>query len=132
MTGWSVSAAFVDYDRDGWLDLYVGHYVNYSPDANIRCFSLTGRPDYCSPNVYRAQPSRLYHNNRDGTFTDVTRAAGIAPNSVRRLAWSPPTSTATGGSTSTSRTTARRTSSGSTSETGRSRYRSSIGLRVER
>jgi enediyne biosynthesis protein E4 len=76
--GWSVSAAFVDYDRDGWLDLFVGHYVNYSPDANIKCFSLTGGSDYCSPNVYRAQPSRLYHNNRDGTFTDVTVAAGIA------------------------------------------------------
>ena len=76
--GWSVSAAFVDYDRDGWLDLFVGHYVNYSTDANIKCFSLTGGSDYCSPNVYRAQPSRLYHNNRDGTFTDVTRAAGMA------------------------------------------------------
>ncbi len=76
--GWSVSAAFVDYDRDGWLDLFVGHYVNYSIEANVRCFSLAGRPDYCPPHVYHAEPSHLYHNNRDGTFTDVTAAAGMA------------------------------------------------------
>ena len=42
------------------------------------CFSPSGRPDYCSPNVFQPQPSRLYHNNRDGTFTDVTAAAGLA------------------------------------------------------
>jgi hypothetical protein len=76
--GWSVSAAFVDFDRDGWLDLFVGHYVNYRIEANIRCFSLAGRPDYCPPHVYTAQPSHLFHNNRDGTFTDVTAAAGMA------------------------------------------------------
>src|SRR5712692_6796077 len=76
--GWSVSAAFVDFDRDGWLDLFVGHYVNYSVEANIRCFSLAGRPDYCPPHVYTAQPSKLYRNNHDGTFTDVTAVAGMA------------------------------------------------------
>jgi hypothetical protein len=76
--GWSVSAAFVDYDRDGWIDLFVGHYVRYSIDTNTPCFSPSGRPDYCSPNVYRPQPSHLYHNNRDGTFSDVTSAAGMA------------------------------------------------------
>ena len=47
-------------------------------NSNIKCFSLAGGPDYCSPNVYRAQPSHLHHNNRDGTFTDVTGAAGMA------------------------------------------------------
>jgi enediyne biosynthesis protein E4 len=76
--GWSVSAAFVDIDRDGWLDLFVGHYVNYSVAANIRCFGLAGGPDYCPPHVYTAQPSKLYHNNGNGTFTDVTAAAGLA------------------------------------------------------
>ena len=76
--GWSVSAAFVDYDRDGWLDLFVGHYLNYRLEANIRCFGLAGGPDYCPPHVYTPQPSRLYRNNRDGTFTDVTAAAGLA------------------------------------------------------
>src|SRR5947207_953194 len=77
-SGWSVSAAFVDYDRDGWLDLFVGHYLNYRLEANIRCFGLAGGPDYCPPHAYTPQPSRLYHNNRDGTFSDVTADAGLA------------------------------------------------------
>jgi hypothetical protein len=76
--GWSVSAAFVDFDRDGWLDLFVGHYVNYRVDANVKCFGLAGGPDYCPPHVYTAQPSKLYRNNRDGTFTDVTARAGMS------------------------------------------------------
>jgi hypothetical protein len=79
-SGWAVSATFVDYDRDGWLDLFVGHYVSYSVEKNTPCFSLSGRPDYCSPNAYRPEQNRLYRNNRDGTFTDVTTAAGLAGN----------------------------------------------------
>jgi hypothetical protein len=77
-TGWSSSAAFLDYDRDGWLDLFVGHYLNYSTDTNAKCYSVTGRLDYCPPHMYSAQSSHLYHNNRDGTFTDVTAAAGLS------------------------------------------------------
>jgi hypothetical protein len=77
-TGWSTSAAFVDYDRDGWPDLFVGHYLAYSTDTNSQCYSVTGKPDYCPPHVYSAQPSHLLHNNRDGTFTDVTVAAGMS------------------------------------------------------
>src|SRR5262249_44522704 len=76
--GWSVSAAFVDIDRDGWLDLFVGHYVNYSVAANVKCSGLAGGPDYCPPHVYTAQPSKLYRNNRDGTFTGVTARAGLS------------------------------------------------------
>ena len=76
--GWSVSAAWVDVDRDGWLDLFVGHYLHYTVEANIRCFGLAGGPDYCPPHVYKPQPSALYHNNRDGTFTNITAAAGMA------------------------------------------------------
>jgi hypothetical protein len=76
--GWSVSAAFVDVDRDGWLDLFVGQYLDYSVAANVVCYSLSGQRDYCPPNVYRARPSHLFHNNRDGTFTDVTAAAGMS------------------------------------------------------
>jgi hypothetical protein len=76
--GWSVSAAFVDIDRDGWLDLYVGHYLDWDPKANTPCFASSGRRAYCAPRVYHPQPSRLYHNNRDGTFTDITAAAGMA------------------------------------------------------
>jgi hypothetical protein len=77
-SGWSVSAAFLDFDRDGWLDLYVGHYLNWDVKANTPCFGSSGKRVYCAPRVYRAQPSRLYHNNRDGTFTDVTATAGLA------------------------------------------------------
>ena len=77
-SGWSVSAAFVDIDRDGWLDLYVGHYLDWDPKVNTPCFSASGRRAYCAPRVYHPQPSRLYHNNRDGTFTDVTASAGMS------------------------------------------------------
>ena len=76
--GWSVSASFVDYDRDGWLDLFVGNYLNWRDGLSAPCFGPSGRPDYCSPNVYQPEPSHLYHNNRDGTFTDVTARAGLA------------------------------------------------------
>jgi hypothetical protein len=76
--GWSVSAAFVDYDRDGWLDLFVGNYVYYSVEGDKPCLhSIGSLRDYCPPSVYRPQPDRLYHNNRNGTFTDVTVAAGM-------------------------------------------------------
>ena len=73
--GWGVSAAFVDYDRDGFLDLFVGNYLLYSTDGDIDCLAVTGQHDYCPPNSYRAQPSRLYHNRGNGTFEDVTRKA---------------------------------------------------------
>jgi hypothetical protein len=77
--GWSTSAAFLDYDNDGWLDLFVARYINWRPAAEVECFSLTGVPDYCSPASYDLpSASALYHNNRDGTFTDVSARAGIA------------------------------------------------------
>src|SRR5262245_3448900 len=76
--GWSVSAAFVDYDRDGWLDLFVGNYVYYSVEGNKPCLhSIGSMLDYCPPSVYPPQPNHLFHNNRNGTFTDVTEAAGM-------------------------------------------------------
>ena len=74
-SGWSVSAAFVDYDRDGWVDLYVGHYVQYSLDTDKPCTGLAGRRDYCTPAVYTPQTDRLYHNERNGSFKDVTAEA---------------------------------------------------------
>ncbi|MBI3492954.1 MAG: CRTAC1 family protein, partial [Acidobacteria bacterium] len=76
--GWSVSASFVDFDRDGWLDLFVGNYLNYTLQAHTPCFNRSGPLDYCPPDVYRAQPSRLYRNRGDGTFVDVTVTAGLA------------------------------------------------------
>jgi hypothetical protein len=75
---WSVSAAFVDIDRDGWLDLFVGNYLRYRLEGNTRCSSPTGAPDYCTPASYPALPDRLYRNRRNGTFVDVTTSARVA------------------------------------------------------
>jgi len=73
--GWSSSAGFFDYDRDGFLDLYVGRYVRYNPGKH--CRDAAGRPDYCSPSVFAPEPDVLLHNRGDGTFEDVSEAAGI-------------------------------------------------------
>ena len=75
---WSVSAAFVDIDRDGWLDLFVGNYLRYRLEGNTRCSSPTGASDYCTPASYPALPDRLYRNRRNGTFVDVTTTAHVA------------------------------------------------------
>ena len=77
-SGWSTGAAFVDYDGDGSLDLFVVHYMNWQRSAEVECFSLTGVPDYCSPASYDLpSAATLYHNNGDGTFTDVSVRSGI-------------------------------------------------------
>lgn len=83
--GFSVSAAFLDYDRNGWLDLYVGNYVHYSIEANVTCRGLIGGRDYCSPSVYRVQPNRLYRNQGDGTFVDVTAKVLVGADFGRAL-----------------------------------------------
>ncbi|MDA8016371.1 MAG: CRTAC1 family protein [Thermoanaerobaculia bacterium] len=74
---WSVSASFLDFDGDGWLDLYVANYVDYEVDRAVKCFRPLGAPDYCSPLVYRPAADSLYRNRGDGTFEDVSLAAGI-------------------------------------------------------
>ncbi|MGH7967722.1 MAG: CRTAC1 family protein, partial [Limisphaerales bacterium] len=68
---------FLDYDRDGYLDLFVAHYLEFDP-AHNKPSVQAGVPNYIGPGKYPGLPSRLYHNNRDGTFTDVSKAAGIA------------------------------------------------------
>ncbi|HLV80042.1 MAG TPA: CRTAC1 family protein [Chthonomonadaceae bacterium] len=75
---YATSAAFGDYDNDGRLDLYVCHYGRWSPDTNRVCQSVRGEPDYCTPDVLDTDVDRLYHNNGDGTFTDVSKSSGIA------------------------------------------------------
>ncbi len=81
--GWSASAAFVDYDRDGFLDLYVTQYVDFDPSR--RCFTPTGKPEFCGPKVFPPVPDVLLHNDGDGTFTDVSLAAGIADRAAAGL-----------------------------------------------
>jgi hypothetical protein len=77
-TTWSVPASFFDFDRDGWLDLYVGNYIRYSTESDVGCFALTGAPDYCRPQNFATLPGRLYKNQRNGTFADVTVTAGVS------------------------------------------------------
>ena len=75
---WSTSAAFADYDADGRVDLYVANYVDFTMDHNKWCGDFNRKiRAYCHPDVYEGVPDILYHNNGDGTFTDVTARAGI-------------------------------------------------------
>jgi enediyne biosynthesis protein E4 len=78
-------ATFFDYDRDGRLDLYVGSYVALGPDAPRYC-TVSGVKTSCPPTAYKGTPAILYHNNGDGTFTNVTKAAGIYQPHGKNLA----------------------------------------------
>jgi len=74
---WGASAAWFDYDNDGRLDLFIANYAEFSFGDPRRC-EFDGKPAYCAQTAYPGRPSRLYHNNGDGTFTVVSAASGIA------------------------------------------------------
>jgi hypothetical protein len=81
----SAGAAWVDYDRDGYLDLVVANYVQWSPETDIYC-SLDGKTkSYCTPESYKGVSVRLWHNRGDGTFEDATRKAGLYDPTSKNL-----------------------------------------------
>lgn len=81
-SGWATGAAFGDYDSDGWADLFVSHYVEFDLD-NLPAFGSRLTCKYrgigvqCGPRGLKGVPDHLYHNNGDGTFTDVSKQAGV-------------------------------------------------------
>ena len=83
--GFSTSALWFDYDRDGLLDLVVCNYVRWSPAQDVFC-SLDGiHKSYCTPEAYRGETCWLYHNRGDGSFEDVTATSGIFDSSSKSL-----------------------------------------------
>ena len=83
--GFSTSALWFDYDRDGLLDLFVCNYVKWSPDRDVFC-SLDGKhKSYCTPEAYRGETCWLFHNRGNGTFEDVTASSGIFDSSSKSL-----------------------------------------------
>ncbi len=84
--GWSSSAVWFDYDNDGRLDLFVCRFGNFSKASAIFCGNRdTGAHYYCTPKVVKPSSCWLFHNNGDGTFTDVSKKSGIA--ALESRAW---------------------------------------------
>ena len=76
---WASSAAWFDYDNDGRLDLVIANYVDWSPEKNFYCGDRgPGLRSYCHPDDFNPLSPTLYHNNGDGTFTDVSKSSGLA------------------------------------------------------
>ncbi len=82
---WSTAALFFDADRDGWLDLYVGGYVDWEPSRDIRCTGPDGQKIYCTPHLYNGLHHRFYRNRGDGTFEDRSLQSGLLPTTGKTL-----------------------------------------------
>src|SRR6267143_1828219 len=81
----STSAAWVDYDKDGHLDLVVANYVQWSPEADLYC-TLDGKSkSYCTPESYKGTSVRLWHNRANGAFEEVTQKAGLGDPTSKTL-----------------------------------------------
>jgi hypothetical protein len=81
----STSAAWIDYDKDGKVDLVVGNYVQWSLEGDLYC-TLDGKSkSYCTPESYQGTSVRLWHNRGDGTFEDATKKAGLAEPTSKTL-----------------------------------------------
>jgi enediyne biosynthesis protein E4 len=84
---WGTAAGWFDYDHDGLLDLLVTNYVQFDEDHPVHCGDdRPGYRAYCHPDSFHGSPARLYHNNGDGTFTDVTEKAGLTNQDGKSLA----------------------------------------------
>jgi hypothetical protein len=84
---WGTAAGWFDYDHDGKLDLLVANYVQYDEDHPVACGEKKpGYRAYCHPDSFHGTSMRLYHNNGDGTFTDLTAKAGLVNTDGKSLA----------------------------------------------
>ena len=81
----STSAAWVDYDKDGRLDLIVGNYVQWSPDTDLYCTMDGKSKSYCTPESYKGTSVRLWHNDGNGKFSDLTQKAGLGEPTSKTL-----------------------------------------------